>query len=140
MILIHASELYSSMIAPFAASIVLLFGLSKMRRLLVLPLDYCFTLPHLKTASTSVWAPILTSSACNTFTIPSFHLHKEFQSGPICPVRTAHIGWDGTDVRDPPGEPGVEGWFALHSIHRIEPLDVVDNASDSLRELPHRFV
>src|SRR6516165_1148716 len=31
MILIHSSELYSTMIAPFAVSIVLLFGVSKMR-------------------------------------------------------------------------------------------------------------
>src|SRR5712691_3594882 len=34
-------------------------------------MDYCFTLPPLETASSTVWAPILTSLAYNTFPIPS---------------------------------------------------------------------
>jgi hypothetical protein len=108
MILIHPSELYSSMIAPFAVSIVLLFGLSKMRRLslayglllyaasLVNGIIFClgsdFNLLGLQHVQYSIYT-------------------KPFQTDPICPIGTAHIGWDGTDVRDLAGEPGVKGWF-----------------------------
>jgi hypothetical protein len=108
MILIHASELYSSMIAPLAVSIILLFGLSKMRRL---SLAYGLLL-----YSASLVNGIIFSLGSDFNLLGLQHLQysiytKEFQTDPICPIRTAHIGWDGTDVRDLPGEPGVKGWF-----------------------------
>jgi hypothetical protein len=108
MILIHASELYSSMIAPFAVSIVLLFGLSKMRRL---SLAYGLLL-----YAASLVNGIIFCLGSDFNLLGLQHLQysiytKPFQNGPICPIRIAHIGWDGTDVRDLPGEPGVKGWF-----------------------------
>jgi hypothetical protein len=108
MILIHASELYSSMIAPFAVSIVLLFGLSKMRRL---SLAYGLLL-----YAASLVNGVIFCLGSDFNLLGLQHLQysiytKEFQTGPICPIRTAHIGWDGADVRDLLGEPGVKGWF-----------------------------
>ena len=104
MILIHASELYSSMIAPFAVSIMLLFGLSKMRRL---SLAYGLLLYAASLANGIIFC---LGSDFNLLGLQHLEYSiytKEFRTGPICPIRTAHIGWDGTDVR----EPGVKGWF-----------------------------
>jgi hypothetical protein len=106
MILIHASEIYSSMIAPFAVSIVLLFGLSKMRRL---SLAYGLLL---YAASLGNGIIFCLGSDFNLLGLPHLQYSiytKEFQTGPICPITTAHIGWDGTDIRDLPGQPGVKG-------------------------------
>jgi hypothetical protein len=108
MILIHASELYSSMIAAFAVSIVLLFGLSKMPRL---TLVYGLLL-----YAASLINGIIFSLGSEFNLLGLQHLQysiytKPFQTDPICPISSAHIGWDGTDLRDLPGEPGVRGWF-----------------------------
>jgi hypothetical protein len=108
MILIHASELYSSMIAPFAVSIVLLFGLSKMRRL---SLAYGLLLYAASLVNGIIFC---LGSDFNLFGLQhlqySFYT-KPFQTDPICPIRTAHIGWDGTDVRDLLGQPGFKARF-----------------------------
>jgi hypothetical protein len=106
MILIRASEIYSSMIAPFAVSIVLLFGFVKMRWL---SLVYGLLL-----YAASLGNGIIFCLGSDFNLLGLQHLHysiysKEFQLDPICPISTAHIGWDGTDVRDLPGMPGVKG-------------------------------
>jgi hypothetical protein len=108
MILIHASELYSSMIAPFAVSIVLLFGLSKMRRL---SLAYGLLL-----YAASLGNGIIFCLGSDFNLLGLQHLQysiytKPFQTDPICPIRTAHIGWDETDVHELVGEPDVKGRF-----------------------------
>jgi hypothetical protein len=108
MILIHASETYSSMIAPFAVSIVLLFGLSKMRRL---SLAYGLLL-----YAGSLGNGIIFCLGSDFNLLGLQHLEysiytKPFQTDPICPITTAHIGWDGTDVSDIRGLPGVKGKF-----------------------------
>jgi hypothetical protein len=107
MILIHSSENYSTMIAPFAVSIVLLFGVSKMRwpslayGLLLYAASlgngiiYClgadFSLLGLKHLQYSIYG-------------------KEHRSERTCPIgTTAHVAWDGTVANDLPGWPMIKG-------------------------------
>lgn len=94
MVLIHANELYSSMIAPFAVATVLLFGVPK------------FPWPSL------AYGLMLYSSSLGNGIFyclgPDFNLlglqrlqysiySKYHQHEPTCPIRTtAHIAWDGT--------------------------------------------
>jgi hypothetical protein len=107
MILIHSSELYSSMIAPFAVSIVLLFGLSKMRRL---SLSYGLLL-----YAASLGNGIIFCLGPDFNLLGLQHLQysiytKEYQVNPTCPIgTTAHVGWDGTAATDLPGVLGVRG-------------------------------
>jgi hypothetical protein len=108
MILIHASELYATMIAPFAVSIVLLFGLVKRPRL---------TLAYgLMLYAASVGNALIYSFG------PDFNLlglqklaysiyGKGHQFFPMCPIgMTAHVAWDENAANDlpfPPGTPPV---------------------------------
>jgi hypothetical protein len=108
MILIHANELYSSMIAPFVISIMLLFGLSKVRRL---SLSYGLLLYAASLANGIIFCLGLDFNFLGLQHLQYSIYTEEFWTDPICPIRTAHIGWDGTDIRDVPGEPGVKGWF-----------------------------
>jgi hypothetical protein len=94
MVLIHASELYATMIAPFAVAIVLLFGMSK--------ISWPSLAYGLLLYSASVGNGIVYSLG------PDFNLlglqrlqysiySKYHQQDPTCPIRTtAHIAWDGT--------------------------------------------
>jgi hypothetical protein len=107
MLLIYANELYSSMIAPFAISIMFLF-LSKMRRL---TLAYGLLLYAASLANGIIFCLGSDFNLLGLQHLPYSIYTKHFQTDPICPIRTAHIGWDGTDIRDLPGEPGVKGWF-----------------------------
>jgi hypothetical protein len=109
MILIRASEIYSSMIAPFAVSIVLLFGLSKMRRL---SLAYGLLLYAASLGNGIIFALGPDFNLLGLQHLPYSIYTKEFQAEPICPVRTtAHIGWDGTDARYLFYMHGVKGRF-----------------------------
>jgi hypothetical protein len=107
MILIHSSENYSTMIAPFAVSIVLLSGVSKMRwpslayGLLLYAASlgngiiYClgpdFSLLGLKHLQYSIYS-------------------KEHRSERTCPIATtAHVAWDGTAATDLPGWSMIKG-------------------------------
>jgi len=107
MILIHSSELYSSMIAPFAVSLMLLFGLSKMRWL---SLSYGLLL-----YAASFGNGIIFCLGPDFNLLGLQHLQysiytREYQINPTCPVgTTAHVGWDGTAAGDIPGVPGVRG-------------------------------
>jgi hypothetical protein len=107
MILIHSSELYSSMIAPFAVSLMLLFGFSKMRWL---SLSYGLLL-----YAASLGNGIIFSLGPDFNLLGLQHLQysiytREYQVNPTCPIgTTAHVGWDGTAANDLPGVPGVRG-------------------------------
>src|SRR5260370_36926861 len=95
MILIHSSEYYSTMIAPFAVSIVLLFAVSKMRRL---TLAYGLLLYAASLGNGIIY--------CLGADFNLFGLHlpysiygKDYQYDPICPIgTTAHVAWDGTAI------------------------------------------
>jgi len=107
MILIHSSEIYSTMIAPFAVSIVLLFGVSKMRW------------PSL------AYGLLLYAASLGNGIIyclgPDFNLldlnHLQYSiyakgqwSERTCPIgTTAHVAWDGTAASDLPGWPMIKG-------------------------------
>jgi hypothetical protein len=86
---------------------MLLFGLSKMRRL---SLAYGLLLYAASLANGIIFC---LGSDFNLLGLQHLEYSiytKEFQTAPICPIRTAHIGWDGTDVREA-GELGIKGWF-----------------------------
>jgi hypothetical protein len=107
MILIHSAELYASMIAPFAVTIVLLFGLSKMPWL---SLAYGLLL-----YAASLGNGIIFSLGPEFSLLGLRHLQysmytKEYQVHPICRIgTTAHIAWDGTAASDLFGYAGVKG-------------------------------
>lgn len=96
MILIRTDELYPSMIAPLAVSIVLLFSFSKMCRL---SLVYGLML-----YAASLGNAIIYYLGADFDLLGLQHLDysiygKSYQFDPICPIgTTAHVGWDGTDI------------------------------------------
>jgi hypothetical protein len=103
MILIHSSELYSTMIAPFAVSIVLLFGVSKMRwpslALRCLPWKRHY---------------LLFGHRFNPLGLPRLPYSiygKNYHQDPTCPIgATAHFAWDGTAASNGPYHyPGGKG-------------------------------
>jgi hypothetical protein len=106
-ILIHSSEVYSTMIAPFAVSIVLLIGFSKIRRL---TLAYGVML-----YAASLWNGIIYSldSGESLFGLQRLDYSiytKRDQIYPLCPIATtAHVTWDGTAAGESPLLPGVKG-------------------------------
>ncbi len=107
MILVRTSELYPSMIAPFAVSIVLLCGLAKRRWL---SLSYGLLLYAASFANGVIfWS----SPDLNLFGLQHLNYSiygKDYQIDPICPIgTTAHVAWDGTAVNDLFEEPGVKG-------------------------------
>ena len=89
MILIHSSEVYSTMIAPFAVSIVLLCGASKMRWP---SLAYGLLL---YTASLGNGVVYSLSGDFHPFGLQRLRYSiyiKEYQQDPTCPIgRTAHV-------------------------------------------------
>jgi len=110
MILIKPSEIYSTMIAPFAASIVLLFGVSKASRL---SLVYGLLL-----YGASLGNAIIYSHGPDFQLFGLKHLQysiydKYYQHDPICPIgTTAHIAWDETasgEYRIPEFLPNIRG-------------------------------
>ena len=107
MILIRTDELYPTMIAPFSVSIVLLFGVSRMRWL---SLGYGLLL-----YAASFGNAIIYCLGADFNLLGLQHLQysiytREYQINPTCPVgTTAHVGWDGTAAGDIPGVPGVRG-------------------------------
>jgi hypothetical protein len=108
MIVVRASELYSTMITPFAVSIVLLFGISKMRWL---SLAYGLLLYAASLGNGIVYSLGPEFDPLGLKHLPYSIYGKEYQVDPICPIgTTAHVAWDGTAAGSGlPGEPSVEG-------------------------------
>ena len=100
MILIRSSELYATMIAPFAVSIVFLFGLARMRWL---TLAYGLLL-----YTASLGNAIIYCLGADFNLLGLQHLKysiygDEYQFYPICPIgTTAHVEWDGTAATEDP--------------------------------------
>jgi hypothetical protein len=107
MILVRTDELYASMIAPFAVSIVLLSGFSSRRSLSV---GYGLLL-----YAASLGNGIIYCLGADFNLLDLQHLEysiyrEQYQTDPICPIATtAHVAWDGTDLSDVFGVPGVKG-------------------------------
>jgi hypothetical protein len=105
MILIRTDELYPSMIAPFAVSVVLLFAAPKVPRL-----SFAYGL-LLYAASLGNGIIFLLGPEFNLLGLGHLHYSiysKEYQVDPICPIATtAHVAWDGNGASDLPDEPGV---------------------------------
>jgi hypothetical protein len=107
MILIRPSEIYSTMIAPFAVSIVLLLSVSKM----------CWpSLAYgLLLYAASLGNGIIFCLGPDFSLLGLKHLQYSIYSGEhrsetTCPIgTTAHVAWDGTAASDVPGWPGVKG-------------------------------
>jgi hypothetical protein len=111
MILIHASELYATMIAPFAASMVLLLGLVKMPRL---TLAYGLMLYAASVGNALIYSFGPDFSLLGLQKLAYSIYGREYQFFPICPIgTTAHVAWDENAANDlpfPPGlPPGVKG-------------------------------
>jgi hypothetical protein len=107
MILIHSSEAYSSMIAPFAVSIVLLFGVSKMRWPCI---SYGVLLYAASLGNAVIFCLGPDFNLLNLRHLPYSIYTKEYQFDPTCPVgTTAHVGWHGTAASESPTLPGVRG-------------------------------
>jgi hypothetical protein len=100
MILIHSTELYPTMIAPFAVSMVLLIGDSRMRWL---GLSYGLML---YTASLANCVIYCLGSNFNLLGLQhlSYSIYgKRYQFYPICPIgKTTHVGWDGAAAGELP--------------------------------------
>jgi hypothetical protein len=94
MILIHSSEDYPTMIAPFAVSIVLLFAITKMRRL---TLAYGLLLYTASLANGIIYC-LGTDFDLLGLQRLGYSIYGEgYQYYPICPIRTtARVGWDPT--------------------------------------------
>jgi hypothetical protein len=98
MILVRVSELYPSMIAPFAVSIVLLCGFSKMRQLCLI---YGVLLYSASLGNGIIYS---LGSSFNLLGLQRLQYSiytKEYQFNPICTIgTTAHVGWDPTTAND----------------------------------------
>ena len=96
MILIHSSELYSTMIAPFAVSIVLLFGVSKMRWP---SLGYGLLLYAASLGNGIVYCLGADFDLLGLQRLPYSIYSKNRHQDPTCPIgTTAHVAWDGTAI------------------------------------------
>jgi hypothetical protein len=94
MILIKPSEIYSTMIAPFAVSIVLLFTVPRAPRLSLAYglLLYCASLGNVIIYS---YGPDFEPFSLRHLQYSIYD--KYYQRDPICPIgKTAHIAWDAT--------------------------------------------
>ena len=100
MILAHSSELYPTMIAPFAVSMMLLIGDARMRWL---GLSYGVMLYAASLANCVIYC---LGSDFNLFGLQrvSYSIYdKGYQFYPICPIgKTAHVGWDGAAAGELP--------------------------------------
>jgi hypothetical protein len=108
MVLIYSSELYSTMIAPFAVSILLLFGISKMRWL---GLGYGLLLYVASLTNGIIYGLGPDFKLFGLQHLLSYSIYgKGYQFYPICPIgTTAHIGWDGTLASDVLYHPDLKG-------------------------------
>jgi hypothetical protein len=105
MILVHSSENYATMIAPFAVSIVLLFGIAKMPRL---TLAYGLMLYAASFVNAIIYISGADIRLLGLQHLPYSIYGKEYQFFPICRIgTTAHVAWDETAVNDLPFPPGV---------------------------------
>jgi hypothetical protein len=107
MILIHSSELYSTMIAPFVVSMVLLFGVSRIGwpTLAYGVLLYAASLGNGMIYGLGADFNLLGSKHFE-YSIYS----KEYQHASICPIATtAHVAWNGTDPNNFFGWSGIKG-------------------------------
>jgi hypothetical protein len=97
MILIHPSELYSTIIAPFAVSIVLLFGVSKMRWP---SMAYGLLLYTASVGNSIVYCLDADFSLLGLQRFPySIYYGYGNRRDLTCPIgTTAHVGWDGTAI------------------------------------------
>jgi len=96
MILIHSSELYSTMIAPFAVSILLLFGVSKMRWP---SLAYGLLLYTASLGNGIVYCLGADFNLLGLQRLPYSMYSKNHRQIPSCPIgTTAHVAWDGTAI------------------------------------------
>jgi hypothetical protein len=102
MILIHSSELDSTMIAPFAVSIVLLCGISKMRRLSI---AYGLLLYAASLGNGIVYCSGTDFNPLGLQRLRYSIYSKEYQQDPICPIgTTAHVAWAGAALN-------TKGWI-----------------------------
>jgi hypothetical protein len=94
MVLIHANELYSSMLAPFAVATVLLIGIKKF----AWPsLAYGLMLYSASLGNGIVYSLGPDFNLLSLQRLPYSIYSKYHQDEPTCPISTtAHIGWDGT--------------------------------------------
>jgi hypothetical protein len=108
MILIRSSEIYSTMIAPFAVSIVLLFGVSKLRWP---SLAYGLLLYAASLGNGIIYCLGNNSSPLALKHLPySIYSNEEIRSKRTCPIgTTAHVAWDGTAAGDLPFWPEIKG-------------------------------
>jgi hypothetical protein len=105
MILIHASELYATMIAPLAVSMVLLFGLVQMPRL---TLAYGLMLYAASLGNALIYSFGPDFSLLGRQKLAYSIYGAEYQFFPMCPIRTtAHVAWDENAANDLPFPPGV---------------------------------
>ena len=107
MIVVRSSELYSTMITPFAVSIVLLFGISKMHWL---SLAYGLLLYAASLGNGIIYSLGPEFHPFSLRHLPYSIYTKEYQYDPICSIgTTAHVSWDrmaaGSGLS---GEPRVE--------------------------------
>jgi hypothetical protein len=107
MLLVRTDELYPSMIAPFAVSIVLLLGAPKMR--------WCSLTYGLLLYGASLVNGIIFCFGSDFHFLGLQRLDysiygKSYQVDPICPIATTvHVAWDGTAGTPIYGVPGVYG-------------------------------
>jgi hypothetical protein len=107
MILVRTDELYASMIAPFAVSIVLLFGVSRMRSL---NLGYGLMLYAASLGNGMIYCLGTDFNLLDLKHLEYSIYREQYQTDPICPIATTvHVAWDGTDPSDVFGVPGVKG-------------------------------
>jgi hypothetical protein len=93
MTLMHSSELYSSMIAPFAVAILLLFSISKMRRL---SLSYGLLLYTASLTNGVIYGLGADFNLFDLGHLPYSIYGKDYQDYPICPIATtAQVAWEG---------------------------------------------
>jgi hypothetical protein len=107
MILLHSSELYSTMIGPFLVSIVFVFGSSKKR----LPcLIYALLLYAASVGNAMVYCLGADFNPLGLHRLKYSIYSKESKQDPACVIgTTAHVGWDRTAPNDPIYYPGVNG-------------------------------
>ena len=107
MILVRTDELYASMIAPFAVSIVLLFGVSRMRSL---NLGYGLMLYAASLGNGMIYCLGPDFNLLDLQHLQYSIYREQYQTDPICPIATTvHVAWDGTDLSEVFGVPGVKG-------------------------------
>jgi hypothetical protein len=108
MILIHASEYYSTMIAPLLVSMVCLVTIPKMRRI---TLVYAVMLYGASLGNGIIYCLGADFDLLGLQRLGYSIYGRQYQFYPICPIgTTAHVGWDGTAAGELPyGPPDIRG-------------------------------